>query len=923
MTSHSTADLSVIRTQMEKLEIVVSALLSDNKYSESHLRDQLESFRLVVAPDISESDISTVHRRLVSKLSIDVEIGVGITDKDFKPWLASKKHHIDWTRWLTYKQWMRNNNRSPRVLEKMELFTDEILDYVGNPTLHGPWARKGLIIGDVQSGKTQTYLGLLNKAADAGYRLVVLLAGNTESLRQQTQIRVDEGFLGKDSSRNVSRSGTGPSADRFIGVGRLNKQLTYATGMTTVVQDFLQASKDATSISVSEESPNPFIFVVKKNVHVLKALIEWTNDQPKSHGRIDLPLLLVDDESDYGSVNTGKEDDPTQTNLLIRKLLGKFSRNSYVAITATPFANILIDHRAETVKDGEVHADLFPKDFVYGLEAPSNYVGSNKVFGTQDDINDESVIDLHDVETLLPLKHKQHHIIDAIPDSLATAIRVYVVANAVRDIRGHEDKRRAMLINISRFKRVQMRLHDLVKYELDNIKNALEAHAILYEEGVENQIIESLKSAFEKYYPTSGVTWAAVLAALPNSANEITVRPFNSDTEKFLKDQQQSAEMPKRVIAIGGDVLSRGLTLEGLVVSYYFRNVRAADTMMQMARWFGYRDEYEDLCRIWIDPGVAADYRFVADAVAELRADLKLMRRQLLTPLDFGLSIRMHPGALLITAKNKSKSAAVEPKVISLIGRSIETSRLDPRRTIIGANRDAALALAKSLVETFGQPSKTQRGYPRFRDVPQAMVAVFLDEYTAHRMDELFHGNSIGKFVKNNKTAAFSEWDVVFVNGSKTETSEELFGGVKIHPPTRAMTVGATDELLVSGKSSRLAGSDDLRKILDPIEEALLSEESEKESPGKQIPESSVYAHLPRPALLVYVLVPDFRKLQDMDQRKVDPIRDEQIIGIKLAFPGNRLDVNNRAGDVRYLINTVAQEQWFVEYSGKDEDDDV
>lgn len=923
MTSQAAADPSVVRSQMEQLETVVSSLLSDDTYNESYLHEQLAKFRPVVAPDVPDSEITSVHRRLVSKLSIDVEIGVGITDKDFKPWLASKKHHIEWTRWLTYKQWLRNNNRSPRVLEKMEEFTDEILDYVGDPTLLGPWDRKGLIIGDVQSGKTQTYLGLLNKAADAGYRLIVLLAGNTESLRQQTQIRVDEGFLGKDSSRNVARSGTGTAADRFVGVGRLNKQLTYATGMTTVVQDFLQASKDATSISVSEESPNPFIFVVKKNVHVLKALIDWTNDQPKSHGRIDLPLLLVDDESDYGSVNTGKEDDPTKTNFLIRKLLGKFSRNSYVAITATPFANILIDHNAETVRDGEVHPDLFPKDFVYGLEAPTNYVGAEKTFGTEDDVNSENVIDLHDVEPLLPLKHKQYHAVHSIPDSLKTAIRVYVVANAVRDLRGHEDKRRAMLINISRFKRVQMHLHDLVKHELDVIKNALEAHAILYTEGVENHIIDGLKSTFEAFYATAEFSWSEVLASLPSSVTEITVRTFNSDTEKLLKEQQQSAEMPKRVIAIGGDVLSRGLTLEGLMVSYYYRNVRAADTMMQMARWFGYRDEYEDLCRIWIDPGVAADYRFIADAVAELRSDLKLMRRQSLTPLDFGLSIRMHPGALLITAKNKSKSAAVEPKVISLIGRRIETSRLDSRKTTIRGNRDAAISLAETLTRTLGQPKETQRGYPHFADVPQGTVATFLDEYTAHRMDELFYGNAISKFVKNNKTAKFSSWDVIFVNGAKKVDSEESFGGVKIHPPRRTMTVGATEELLVSGKSSRLAGSDDLRKILDASLDESLSESFMLEYEGKQIPESAIYQHLPRPALLIYVLVPNFKDLPDKDRKKVESLEHERIVGIKLAFPGDRLDINNRDGDVRYLINTVAQQQWFVEYAGTDEDDDV
>jgi hypothetical protein len=923
MTSQAAADPSVVRSQMEKLETVVSALLSEDTYSEAHLREQLEAFRPVVAPDVSDDEIAAVHRRLVSKLSIDVEIGVGITDKDFKSWLPEKRHDIEWLRWLTYKQWLRNNNRSPRVLEKMEEFTDIILDYVGDPTLPGSWNRKGLIIGDVQSGKTQTYLGLLNKAADAGYRLIVLLAGNTEYLRQQTQIRVDEGFLGKDSSRNISRSGTSMPADRYVGVGRLNKELTYATGMTTVVQDFLQASRDATSITVSAESPNPFIFVIKKNVHVLKALIDWTDEQPKTHGKINLPLLLVDDESDYASVNTGKEDDPTQTNLLIRQLLSKYSRSSYVAITATPFANILIDHEAETEKEGETHKDLFPKDFIYGLEAPSNYVGAMATFGTEDDANTDKVINLHDVEALLPLKHKQVHPLAEIPESLRKAIRVFVVANAIRDLRGQGENARGMLINVSRFKRIHMHIYDLVKHELDSIQNALEAHAILYTEGIENAIIESLKSAFTDFYSEAEFAWPEILDILTSAASEITVRIFNSDTDKLLKEQGKSADIPKRVIAIGGDVLSRGLTLEGLMISYFHRNVRAADTMMQMARWFGYRDEFEDICRIWIDPGVAADYRFISETVDELRDDLRLMRRQLLTPWDFGLAIRMHPGALLITAKNKSKAAAVKPKSISLIGRRIETSRLDTSSNIVDGNREAALRLAEKLVESHGAPGETQRRYPRFTNVPQSVVASFLGDYAAHKMDELFFRNAIGKFVKSNRHSRFSLWDVIFVNGTRKLEDQCSFGGVTIYPPQRAVTVGSSGELLVSGKSSRLAGGDDLRKILDPAVDANVTAKFRLENPNKALTESPFYASLERPALLIYVLRPDTSQLSQADKLKVEHLEGQQIVGIKVAFPGDRIDVNNRDGDVEYLINTVAQQQWFVEYSGADADDDV
>ena len=190
------------------------------------------------------------------------------------------------------------------------------------------------------------------------------------------------------------------------------------------------------------------------------------------------------------------------------------------------------------------------------------------------------------------------------------------------------------------------------------------------------------------------------------------------------------------MIAVGGDVLSRGLTLEGLTVSYFHRKVTASDTLMQMARWFGYRDGYQDLCRLWINADAADDYRFSADAVEDLRTDLRLMLRQGRTPEDFGLAVRKHPGALLITARNKMKSAEVARKVIGLAGRRIETTSL-----AVGASRstrrgregqqgrtEGARQMSASRHATY---EPTPQGWHRWVGVDKSHIAAFLDAYVA------------------------------------------------------------------------------------------------------------------------------------------------------------------------------------------------
>lgn len=362
-----------VKRQLQELEAIVTSLLGNANHSEEALRSTVEKYRAITASLASDADCEELTRRLIARLSIDVERGVAVYAEDYKPWLADRRRDIVWSRWLTYKQYLINAKWPPRVVEKLDELTDQILDFAGNPNIEGGWARRGLVLGDVQSGKTASYLALFNKAADAGYRLIIVLAGHTEYLRQQTQRRVDEGFIGRDTSRNANRAGT-TTTQRLIGVGGINKQIANPQGMTTAARDFTKSSREATSITIDSKASAPYVFVVKKNKSVLLALSQWLDEQPKTAGQLDVPLLLLDDESDYASVNTKEEDNPTAINDAIRGILAQFLRSSYIAFTATPFANIFIDC--------DNTDDLFPRDFIYALESPTNYVGAEATFGS-------------------------------------------------------------------------------------------------------------------------------------------------------------------------------------------------------------------------------------------------------------------------------------------------------------------------------------------------------------------------------------------------------------------------------------------------------------------------------------------------------------------------------------------------------------
>jgi hypothetical protein len=634
-----------------------------------------------------------IAKHLEASFDVQQDIGSSVRRTDFRPWLAAKKASIQFYYWTRLKRYLLELGKLPRnVVNTLENVTDEILDYAGDPTEPGRWAKRGMVLGHVQSGKTSNYSALICKAADAGYRIIILLAGTTNLLRRQTQERIDESFIGREAifGKQVAARYIGVSA--FIAEGEARRTPIYGT---SVDSDFTKIN--ARNYGVTLDGINePIIFVTKKNLRTLTNLREWLQEMYPP-GNIPHPLMLIDDEADNASINTSADPEKTtRINGAIREILRLFKRSSYVGYTATPFANIFID--PETNHE-MLENDLFPADYIKSLEAPNNYVGPDRVFSQDGDLRRSMIREVDDYDDILPLKHKNHHPVDLLPDSLFEAIRVFALIRAIRCLRGNGKEHCTMMINVSRFNSVQEAVSGRVFEYLETIKHSINVHAGLGVRGLQDGHLRDLHHDFMEQFASSGVGWDEVQGKLVDAVATVQVRTVNMAGGQL--DYKKDKENGLHVIAIGGLALSRGLTLEGLATTYILRSASAYDTLMQMGRWFGYRPDYEDLCRLYITGESCQYYEYIADVIEELRGEIFRMERLRLTPRDFGLKVREHPATIRITAANKMRRATKITLAVDLSCKHLEGHTLHNDDSINRQNRAAVSAL----LENIGKPS--------------------------------------------------------------------------------------------------------------------------------------------------------------------------------------------------------------------------
>lgn len=647
--------MSIIRKQVEAKLFEIETF-EDRPVQLQEIRDLLKhSFESANKrlKDTKNFTLSDAHYKnleyRLSQRAVDVDEKhktLGLYGSDIKPWLS--KTPIEWRFWERYKANLKNSGISTNVIKEHQRLLDMALDHTGNPKADGSWSpRKGLVMGNVQAGKTMNFIGLINKALDVGYHTIVVMGGHMDELRNQAQSRIDAGI---------------PEVDEMP----KDEQRYVPTHLTTVDHDFIAKHASATAPNLIAVSS---VTVMKKNTKILDRFMEWISKRGQEVFR--KPFLLIDDEADYASINTKHaQEDYTSTNTAIRKLLNMFDKPTYIAYTATPFANVFIPFRNTT--SGEFDDDLFPSDFMLKMPIPPNYKGQDFFFPDRDRepsdptrlikcIDDDEYDYGNNPEDWLPLKHKKDAEVNGLHEQLEDALYVFFLVTAIRYLRGDTNAHNTMLVNVTRFNDVQVIITEKIDDFVNTTREQLEAFGALpLNTALSNSpVIRKLKSVYEEEFTNSEFEFQQVLEILVAQSHRIKVEMVNrhsSNKKRKGLDYDSYSNEGYWVIAVGGLKLSRGLTLEGLSVSFFLRNAGAYDTLTQMCRWFGYRDGYSDLCRLYLLPQSFEHYSTVAQSIRELYDDLRIMQASRGRPRDFGLKVRSSDTALLITAKNKMGS---------------------------------------------------------------------------------------------------------------------------------------------------------------------------------------------------------------------------------------------------------------------------
>lgn len=909
----------------EKARQLVQILLKgESETTPATIRDAIQR----VLPALGEESRSIDTERLAKDLETRFNVWVGqetvLQDvRGHEPWLPDRRSLIAWRFWKRYERYLEEDEGwAPQAVIRLGQLTDSILEKLEAPDRLGAWDRRGVVVGNVQSGKTSNYIALVCKAVDAGYKLIIVLAGLHKNLRSQTQLRIDQGFLGFDTQRNRAFD----QNNLRIGAGALaGAEFLLAHSLTSSADGGDFNSTVANNMNVVPGG-EPIVLVVKKNKSVLQNLLNWAigvrgEIDPKTNRRVvrDVPFLVIDDEADNASINTNPplrdadgnilaDQDVTAINGLIRRLLNSFEKSAYVGYTATPFANIFIYPDGEHDEFGE---DLFPRSFIINLPAPSNYLGPGRVFGIAPNGSGSAagqrelpvIRVLDDYAAAIPNNHKKTDLVVQLPDSLRQAIKAFVLVCAARTCRGQSRDHNSMLIHVTRFTAVQASVMNLVQEELRYIQQRLE----YLDSKKSSELLKELETLWrEDFIPTTSevarelqdeslkeVTWERVREQLFSSAAKIQLKTINGSAKDVLDYYDHKNGLS--VIAIGGDKLSRGLTLEGLSVSYFLRASRMYDTLMQMGRWFGYRPGYADLCRLYTSNELVDWYRHISAASEELREEFDHMAAVGGTPEDYGLRVRRHPNGLLITAVNKMPTGT--RMQVSYAGSITETVVFDSDPRIIDQN----FRVFDAFFERLGTPDTNDHNY-LWRDVAGGEIVQLMSTVRTHPNSFKAQSNLIMKYIQAQLAKGeLARWTVALLSRSDASRSVTI----------AHRDIGLIERKLIENSNGKCS----IQRLVSPRDETLDLDKSEKEAAllrtqehwaqnrGKyrrqeppDLPSGAWIRHIRPPErglLLVYPL----------ETLGIDPA---PLIGFAVSFPSSETAVA-----VEYMVNNVYWEQEF------------
>jgi hypothetical protein len=899
---------------------------------ESHIINKVEGLKrmppenLAVFFDAKSENFQFVNwenilRTLLEEILVKYDPGKGLVDDSEeydKQWFSKIKITDKFDHYYSdrfnecYKEKL-----GPQVRYTLSRDTESILNLCGSPNRDTVKNIRGLVFGYVQSGKTLNYASVSNAAIGAGYNMIVILAGATNILREQTQNRINHDLIGQYEGK-------------ILGVGKFNNNpAKKPISLTTPTSDFNKKVANAQTNGINLENIRvPVIAIIKKNVTPLKNLKEWLENQAGQGGVIKKSLLLIDDESDYASVNTNEEEDPTSINRGIRDLLNSFDVSTYLAVTATPFANILINHEVSNEKYG---ADLFPRSFIWTLDKPETYIGVNETLG-------DSFVDVYDLDNDMDkeevndcikfvLTAKKTDRFEELPYYIKFAIcRFLFNATCLREERPNSDHL-SMLVNISRLTDHHVEISSLIKEFMDDLFKMIRNSSL---EKVENKWLMHIKNLAQQNlhgFKSLKEFWNELEGAI-------------AITEIF--DIHQTTKIPltfpegmkRNSILVGGLSLSRGYTVEGLITSVFIRTTKTFDTLMQMGRWFGHKKHILKHISVFSTPAIRNRFELIEESVVDLLEQIDEMIRLKLAPRDFGLNIRRHPNVIIedavhelrsrqgleVVSKAKMKYAEQITLKLSLGNRIMETVRFLNDKASVAFNNDLVNDLILSLEYKVKCNKYSSLAYPGlhvdikdkdkilgYLDVPNSSVQEFVTNFklpsqrlsdTSAKLPLRFLIEFLQKTENNNL-----KWDVSLISGSEIEkinilnvdykkvkrSLEMTKDGKNIKIPKNQLSIPAHEFRFLSGEYKEMIDRSTAR-------------EHRKHQTGK-------------PLLLLFPIKPEEAQGEKLNLEAFETI---PLWGWSISMPGDRTSEDS----ISVLANSVFLKQLIEEYEDDLEYDD-
>lgn len=840
---------------------------------------------------IAVKEAIKIHKEKISGIE-RLSLGKRLRGQSYENWYSGPKESDNF--WPAYVKHLESRGDEwSDAIPSIDESSSSVVSMLPNPG-RTEFSGRGLVLGYVQSGKTANMTGVLAKAADRNYRFFIILAGMTDKLRSQTQKRFISDLIGYDAN-GIWQTHTAPDHD-----------FCEQTSPGFVFGDQYR-----------------HIMVVKKNTHVLKRLLnklENTNEQERKN----CAFLIIDDECDQASVNaSGYLDKMTTINSHIRSIIDILPRVAYLGYTATPFANLLIDPSVDPTNP----EDLYPRDFIFTLPKPNDYFGAERIFGR----------DMLDAD-VKPLANESLNILRSIPEeewdklrphnaatranfdfevteSLQYAIDYFLLATCVRNVRGDRGKHSSMLVHTTMLVQPQEQIANGIREHLKEMSRDIAS--------VKKRLEDCWSHECEKVdsiaFGLTGVAFDELWEEFEETISSTQVAVENGESNSRVNYDDNDEGKGKRYIVVGGNVLARGLTIEGLVVSFFLRTSAQYCTLMQMGRWFGYRHNFEDLPRIWMTNEMRSNFLDLATVEAEIRYEIEVYENSELTPLDCAVKIRKLPG-LAITAKNKMMAA--QRCHLSFNGAHRQTRRFyDKNKEVLLSNWNAAVRLLDSVISNGGIQPQSKHGGRLLSRIPVKYIEKFLNDYKIHEkhpdLVEIKSNRTVNHLLEhiknqNERDGSHSIWNVGVVEPTRNSQSELELGKLgKVNTVNRSCF-----QRLDNGDADikALMSKGDLKIDLPDGVTA------EKDDWASIKAERMRHEESARPLLLLYVIDRNSEperasRLKEGGRTSLEAVMD--VLGIGIVFPG----VDDNKDTVYYVKVDVEEDAEYEDEAWEDKDD--